>query len=939
MAVIVALGLLVAGPAAPASAATFSISGVISYDSPDGPYVLGDVKIFYRNETQTLDPERYVEPNELGQYVIAGLSPGKYFLFLDYSGTGPYLDTWYEEASAVTIPQVNILVSTQDRINRDMELTSPGSISGVVTLGAAGLAPAAGEVLVSYSALIGRAVFGPESTPVPVSEGGAYTLSGLPNGQYRLHYTYAGSGSFHSTWSGISGPKLFASDAHAFAVGGGSARTGRNFVMPDLRTLSGTVYIGSIADPAGAGEVGVEVEYYDGDTFTWHAVASASTTTDASGYYEIPGLLHTGYRVTYSVLTGQPGVAATTVVGNQYLLPAANANVTIPTTYTISGIASLGTTETPAGASDVRVELWRSGQMVYSGLTDASGQFSISGVIGGSATFIYRYLGTGPYRDLVLPTSGSIVIGADSDRSATLRMENWISGTVVDDDGEPLAGVTVDVDGTRAVPVGGLTYIDLTTTTDAEGNYRFTDIPDGDVTVVFSGSTPEYRLAATAWPGKYKTAGDTLHLDGVVRSDIDAEMVEEGTILLSIDAPDLTSNDFHDGYVRFQLYSFDFASGEWIVLRDEPANGAGVVRNYIELLPGFYFIRTTYDGPSWYDSVDSPVITVVPGTDEAYEARLAPVENFECSQVDGHPVSCRIGGEDRFEVSATISQVGFDRGVPVVYVANGLNYPDALSAAPAAAYQGGPLLLVTPSSIPAVILAEIERLEPEKIVVVGGEASVSPAVYAQLSGLAGDITRLGGSDRFAASRAVADYAFMEDGSTVAYIATGLGFPDALSAGGAAAEWSAPVITVNGLASSVDAATKALLVDLGVTEVRIAGGPGSVTEALKASIDAIPGVSVTRLSGQDRYEASGAINRAAFGSASVVFLAVGTNYPDALSGGALAGVFGAPIYVIPATCIPSYVLDDIDAFGATSVVVLGGPASVADSVLDFAECHR
>jgi putative cell wall-binding protein len=63
-----------------------------------------------------------------------------------------------------------------------------------------------------------------------------------------------------------------------------------------------------------------------------------------------------------------------------------------------------------------------------------------------------------------------------------------------------------------------------------------------------------------------------------------------------------------------------------------------------------------------------------------------------------------------------------------------------------------------------------------------------------------------------------------------------------------------------------------------------------------------------------------------------------NYPDALSGAALAGSQGAPLYVIQTTCIPSYVIQDIIAFGATKMVILGGPATVSTGVEHFVQCR-
>ena len=63
-----------------------------------------------------------------------------------------------------------------------------------------------------------------------------------------------------------------------------------------------------------------------------------------------------------------------------------------------------------------------------------------------------------------------------------------------------------------------------------------------------------------------------------------------------------------------------------------------------------------------------------------------------------------------------------------------------------------------------------------------------------------------------------------------------------------------------------------------------------------------------------------------------------NYPDALSGAAVAGAQHAPLYVIPPNCIPSYVLQDIVNLGATQMTILGGPASVEPGVMRFAQCR-
>lgn len=299
----------------------------------------------------------------------------------------------------------------------------------------------------------------------------------------------------------------------------------------------------------------------------------------------------------------------------------------------------------------------------------------------------------------------------------------------------------------------------------------------------------------------------------------------------------------------------------------------------------------------------------------------------------------RVGGNDRYDVAVAISQKFYPSGASTVYIATGDNFPDALSAAPAAARAEGPLLLVPGKSLPASIAAELTRLTPTSIVVIGGPASVSDAVVTQLAPYATTVTRVSGSDRYEVSRNITRNAFADTGSDIAYIATGVGFPDALSASAAAGSLDAPVILVYGPQATLDAATAALLVELGVEEVRIAGGPASVSAGIETALRGVSGVtSVTRFGGNDRFQVSGAINRDVFSSATTVFVANGMNFPDALSGAAVAGAINAPLYVIPGHCMPNFVANDIVNFGATKMHILGGAASVTSDVGIFKRCR-
>ena len=92
----------------------------------------------------------------------------------------------------------------------------------------------------------------------------------------------------------------------------------------------------------------------------------------------------------------------------------------------------------------------------------------------------------------------------------------------------------------------------------------------------------------------------------------------------------------------------------------------------------------------------------------------------------------RLSGTDRYKTSAAISAANFNPGVPVAYIATGLGFADAMSGAPVAGIKGGPILLVPGTSIPSAIAAELTRLKPANIVILGGTGVVSASVATQL---------------------------------------------------------------------------------------------------------------------------------------------------------------------------------------------------------------
>ena len=102
--------------------------------------------------------------------------------------------------------------------------------------------------------------------------------------------------------------------------------------------------------------------------------------------------------------------------------------------------------------------------------------------------------------------------------------------------------------------------------------------------------------------------------------------------------------------------------------------------------------------------------------------------------IPGYSVSTN--GRDRYETSALLSD-WFDYGVSVAYVANGMDFPDALAGGPVAGIGSGPVLLTDRYSLPNSVADALKRLRPDKIVILGGVGAVSAMVESQLEALSG----------------------------------------------------------------------------------------------------------------------------------------------------------------------------------------------------------
>lgn len=370
-------------------------------------------------------------------------------------------------------------------------------------------------------------------------------------------------------------------------------------------------------------------------------------------------------------------------------------------------------------------------------------------------------------------------------------------------------------------------------------------------------------------------------------------------------------------------------SNDWLCHADELAPNQSItipVEFNIDGLPcpGSTFTQEVWVGPF----VTDPVV------DNNYHKATAAVEHG--LDIDQCPVSdgavFRVGDRDRFGTAAQISRYYFG-AANVVYLASGLDYPDALAASAAAGFKDSPVLLTRPNELPDTAKAELKLLEPGRVVVVGGPAAVSDTVVAQVKATLPQVQveRMGGKNRFDTAAKIAGSTF--PAAERVFIASGMDFPDALSSAAAAGAQGAPVLlsTRDGFPEE----SAAILRKLQPKRVVIVGGEGVVSAKAAAQIQAAAkGVAPIRYGGANRFETTRLVALGEFKAhPDYVVMANAFDYPDALVGAAVAGSKHGPVLLTATNELAEDTIHVLRKLVPNYALFVGGEGVISQRVLN------
>jgi len=293
----------------------------------------------------------------------------------------------------------------------------------------------------------------------------------------------------------------------------------------------------------------------------------------------------------------------------------------------------------------------------------------------------------------------------------------------------------------------------------------------------------------------------------------------------------------------------------------------------------------------------------------------------------------RLSGDNRYETSVEVSEKNF-KSADTVVLASGQNIADALVASSYADIEEAPILLTNKNSISDEVLDEIERLKADKVVIVGGQSSISSSVESRLKKEDIKVTRIAGSDRFDTSDKLSqEVSRLSKKSSQAILVNGYKNIDALSVSSLATKEELPIL-LNGR-NALNMSVKNRLKQMNVNKVYIIGGNNSISSDVEKELKGMQ-ISVVRLSGTDRYETSANIAKYAYKDFDEAIIASGENPVDALAASTLTGKKEAPILLTNRNKIPKSIKKIIEDMDIGKITIVGGENSITDDVMDDME---
>lgn len=334
--------------------------------------------------------------------------------------------------------------------------------------------------------------------------------------------------------------------------------------------------------------------------------------------------------------------------------------------------------------------------------------------------------------------------------------------------------------------------------------------------------------------------------------------------------------------------------------------------------------------------------------EELVEQLVAPIDELLTDVPLDNAV--RLTGQDAVGAAIALSQATFP-SANLVMLARDDIFPDTLSSVAAQGIAGAPLLVTPTTQLEDRVVAELRRLGASRVLVLGNELAVDPAVEQELEDLGFDTVRAGGPTRIETAVEVTRNVAPDTATALllrAYPDPGgdqaQAYADALAVGplGSQKEWPVLLTTTD----TLHPATAEFLASSAVNNVVIIGGTAAVSEQVASTV-AEMGIAVDRIAGPNRFATAIAIagvmgyDNAADPSRQILSEASETALPLWSAGFAAAShgaVFDAPVLLADGAFLPSETLNFIADGILENALRLSNQPLLCNSFVNLVACE-
>ena len=289
----------------------------------------------------------------------------------------------------------------------------------------------------------------------------------------------------------------------------------------------------------------------------------------------------------------------------------------------------------------------------------------------------------------------------------------------------------------------------------------------------------------------------------------------------------------------------------------------------------------------------------------------------------------RLGGANRYETAAKINNNITSKTLILV---SGHDFADALVAAPLVYHLDGEIHITENNKLSQNTIDSLNKNEFNNAIIVGGSGVVSQQIETELKQKLKSVTRYAGNDRYSTSRQVANAITNAEGNSnfkkypYAFLVSGKDFPDALSIASVSAMTGSPILLTNGNVSGVDL----LALESATNKIYKVGGQAVVGNEMDKYLT----TSYTRLGGSDRYETNKSVIKefSNLFNKNNVYIASGLDYPDALTGSALAGKNKQAI-ILSNKSVSNHSIEAVNTIIPDKITALGGEGVVTQVMLN------